>query len=122
MNGEQEAVYGNLTPVMNILNRFCRSMLVICYALFPPHTEDAIQSSRDKAKPQKKHTATTREELRFYLGDLNRGVDLHGEMELCFPGCFAIVSPFLLFRLKRGGFSNCRVLMSEEGLLLTALR
>lgn len=56
------------------------------------------------------------------LADLGRLVDSRGELHLLFPGCFALAAPFLLFRLKREGFSRCRAYMQNSGLVLMARR
>jgi len=38
------------------------------------------------------------------------------------PGVHAIASPFILWRLKRLGFSNCRVVARDGGLAVFADR
>lgn len=43
-------------------------------------------------------------------------------MRLFFPQAMAVAAPFLLFRLKRWGFSGCRVTVTDGGLLVTARR
>jgi len=43
-------------------------------------------------------------------------------VRLFFPGTCAIAAPFLLFRMKRRGFSSSRVTVQNGGLLLTATR
>jgi hypothetical protein len=98
------------------------SALVIACALIPPNKENGGQTALEKTVAQPPHIVVTKEVIRFYLGDLTRGVDRQGEMKLLFPGCLAFVAPFLLFRLKRSGFSNCHALMTREGLLLCATR
>lgn len=56
------------------------------------------------------------------LADLGRFIDSRGELHLLFPDCFALVAPFLLFRLKRAGFSRCRAYTQNGGLVLQARR
>jgi len=107
---------------MNLFKRFYLSALVIACALIPPRRESGGQTAFEKTLSQPHHIAATKEEIRFYLGYLHRAVDRQGEMKLLFPGCLAFAAPALLFRLKRIGFSNCRALMTGEGLLLCATR
>ena len=45
-----------------------------------------------------------------------------GEMRLFFSRVMAIAAPFILFRLKRSGFSGCRVTVTDGGLMVTASR
>ncbi|RQW84396.1 MAG: hypothetical protein EHM79_14005 [Geobacter sp.] len=42
--------------------------------------------------------------------------------QLFFASASPLAAPFLLFRLKRWGFSSCRVSVQQRGLLLTATR
>ncbi len=41
---------------------------------------------------------------------------------LILPGVHALVAPLIMFRLKRRGFSNCRVEVSGSGLVVYADR
>ena len=41
---------------------------------------------------------------------------------LILPDVYPIAGPFILWRLKRMGFSNCRVVSKESGLLVFADR
>jgi hypothetical protein len=45
-----------------------------------------------------------------------------GTRRLFFPYGMPIAAPFILFRLKRSGFSDCRVTVTDGGLLVTARR
>jgi len=45
-----------------------------------------------------------------------------GFLKIFFPGVFPLAAPFLLYRLKRTGFSGCRVTVTDGGLLVTASR
>ena len=57
-----------------------------------------------------------------YLGQLDQAVDDKGKLALFFPDCAALAAPFLLFRLKREGFSACRATAAPDGLLVSAGR
>ena len=56
------------------------------------------------------------------LSDLNSLLSYDGRLELLFEDALSPAAPFLLFRLKRCGFSSCRAIVTSEGILLTALR
>jgi hypothetical protein len=107
---------------LSLVRRFYLSLLVIAYSLIPPNREHGGKTALEKTLSQPLNIASTKELIRFYLGDLGRCVDRQGELKLLIPGCLALAAPFLLFRLKRSGFSNCRVLMTGKGLLLCARR
>lgn len=104
------------------LTRIYLTSLVISYALFPPRPENVRYNRKATDEPSSVHIAVRGDNVCFYLADLNRAINGEGELRLLFPGCFALAAPSLLFRLKRNGFSNCRVLSTAEGLLLTATR
>jgi hypothetical protein len=61
-------------------------------------------------------------EIRACLGNLGKAVDPDGKLALFFPDCSPLAAPFLLFRLKRTGFSNCRIVTTGEGLSLHGTR
>ena len=105
-----------------ILHRICLTTLVIGYALFPPTPGKVMYNLKTAAESSSGDMVVRGDNVRFYLADLNRAINRQGELRLLFPGCFALAAPLLLFRLKREGFSNCRALMTEEGLLLCAIR
>jgi hypothetical protein len=51
-----------------------------------------------------------------------RFLDSRGELRLFFPDSLALAAPFLLFRLKREGFSRCLVQASHRGLYVQGRR
>lgn len=55
-------------------------------------------------------------------GGMDRLVDDRGELRLFFPDCRAPAAPFILFRLKREGFSRCSVQVSNRGLQVRGRR
>jgi len=48
--------------------------------------------------------------------------DTAGNFSIFVPGAFPLAATFVLFRLKRRGFSNCRVVVEQEGLRIEARR
>jgi hypothetical protein len=110
---------------MTIFSRLYLSALVIGRALMPRRPEGEIRSGTTgtrRSTPPPGFIRVPARDVSFYLADLDRAVGRQGELALFFPGCLAVAAPFLLFRLKRAGFSACRAEMTGEGLLLTATR
>jgi hypothetical protein len=111
-----------VTDCTSILHRIKLTVLVIRYALFPHRPEDFSYNRKETAEPSAGHVTVREDNVRFYLSDLNRAINREGELRLLFPGCFALVAPLLMFRLKRDGFSTCRSLLTAEGIHLSASR
>jgi hypothetical protein len=55
-------------------------------------------------------------------GGVDRFLDEKGELRVIFAGCLGLAAPFVLFRLKRQGFSRCVVRVTEAGLYVEARR
>ena len=55
-------------------------------------------------------------------GGMARFLDDGGKFQVFFPDCLAIAAPFVLFRLKREGFSSCFVEASVQGLYVQGRR
>jgi hypothetical protein len=58
----------------------------------------------------------------LFSADLSRSLGPDGRLSFRIPGCAAAAAPFVLFRLKRSGFSDCRATATKEGLLVEARR
>ena len=110
---------------MTIFHRLYLSALIIGRALLPPGPEGGritgTAETKRLATPPGYILVAVRD-VSFYLADFDRAVGRQGELALFFPGCLAVAAPFLLFRLKRSGFSNCSAVTTREGLFLTATR
>lgn len=98
---------------------------IIRYALFPrlspqkPTGETGTLSDNCPHTPpflagftQKNSLSTTCEQA-----DLQRA-----DFSILLPATWPVAAPFILFRLKRTGYSNCRVVVQDGGLLVTARR
>jgi hypothetical protein len=110
---------------MPIFPRLYLSALVIGRAIFPPRPAGGGltgTAGAERLAPSPGYILVADRDVSFYLADFNRAIGRQGELALFFPGCLVVAAPFLLFRLKRTGFSNCRALATKEGLLLTASR
>jgi hypothetical protein len=46
----------------------------------------------------------------------------YAHFPLILPGVHPLVSPLIMFRLKRRGYSNCRVDVTTNGLVVYAVR
>lgn len=46
----------------------------------------------------------------------------YSHFPLVLPGVYPLLAPLIMFRLKRRGFSNCRVVVSGMGLVVFADR
>jgi hypothetical protein len=56
------------------------------------------------------------------LGHLAATLRPDGSLDLLFSGALAPAAPFLLFRLKRHGYSACRAVITPQGIMLSARR
>ncbi|RNC72258.1 MAG: hypothetical protein ED859_02675 [Desulfuromonadales bacterium] len=98
---------------------------VAASALFPANKTDdniPVPVVRSFSFSPAGFTVVEPSQVSRYLAEPGRAVDCRGELALFFPHCPALAAPFLLFRLKRLGFSRCRVRVLPEGLALTARR
>ncbi len=110
---------------MNIFSRLAITVRLIGWALSPPRQErdgKSGEATPASAAAPAEEIVAQQSDLRFYVADFNRAVDRRGRLALLFPGCLAPAAPFLLFRLKRSGFSDCRAVITAEGLHLSATR
>lgn len=100
---------------------FATTMLVIVHALFPAGRHGHLSGNAAGSAPPG-YTRVPREDIAVYLAELDRAVGNDGKLSLFFPGCTAVAAPFLLFRLKREGYSACRATATGDGLLVDARR
>lgn len=96
--------------------------LVIFRSLVPSRAESFNPGSAKTTAGPPGYLNIPPEEITPYLSDLRRAVGKEGRLALFFPGCRALAAPFVLFRLKREGYSNCRAAATPEGLLVEATR
>lgn len=112
-----------------MLKKVCTTARLIRFALLPAVGLAADvpeeNGSAGKAAPMPDRrdfgagTVCTPDRIR---GGFGRLLNDRGELSLCFPDCLALAAPAVLFRLKREGFSECRVGGSEQGLLVQGRR
>ena len=108
-----------------MLQRLYRTLLVIGFSIRPASpgkSKYILKTTPESSHSLSIHVVASNEAIRYYLSDMCKWIDRQGELRLLFPGCHVLAAPFLLYRLKRSGFSDCRALMTGEGLLITAVR
>jgi hypothetical protein len=93
---------------MIVLNRIRKTTHLILFSLLPSFTGRFCPSYETKALIKCRHP---------YDSTLPAG-----PCHIFFDSAAPLAAPFLLFRLKRWGFSSCRIEVQNGGLLLTATR
>ncbi|HTG82504.1 MAG TPA: hypothetical protein VL949_11205 [Geobacteraceae bacterium] len=108
---------------MSFATRLRITALVIVRSLFPPRPGVFPAGVADEADTLSTgYRSVPPRMISPCLADLKRAVGRDGTLVLFFPGCRTAAAPFLLFRLKREGYSNCSATASPEGLLVKASR
>jgi hypothetical protein len=100
------------------INKLCATVLLIRHALAPVKHAEAFCLPPSEGSTIRIAPA----EFSAALSELNRLLRPDGTLELLFEKALLPAAPFLLFRLKRSGFSGCRAVTTDDGILLTALR
>ncbi|HEX5773765.1 MAG TPA: hypothetical protein VFY07_05525 [Geomobilimonas sp.] len=108
---------------MSLFARLHFSLLIVHHALVPgrilPDTQPPpVRPGNPPLSPRPVSAA----ELPWLFANLHGNLDDAGKLSLLFPGALPLAAPFLLFRLKRLGYSACRVTADGNGLILTATR
>jgi len=68
------------------------------------------------------YTVIAEKKIPPHLLDLDISRFPSDTVRIFFPDTYVLAAPFLLFRMKRRGFSSSRVTLENGGLLLTATR
>lgn len=94
------------------------------YSLLPPdhYVMDAGPENGKVSDGEEGVRGIKRCAPRQIRGGMERFLDDGGELRLFFPDCLPLAAPFILFRLKRQGFSGCYVRSAERGLYVAARR
>ncbi|MBU5638487.1 hypothetical protein KOM00_17305 [Geomonas sp. Red69] len=95
------------------MKRALRTVKLIWYALLP--SGGGVPRPLEPGGVRRCDPADIRGGMGLYL-------DASGELRLFVPSCRGLAAPFVLFRLKREGFSRCSVRITEGGLLIQARR
>ena len=117
-----------VTPVfipMKCSLRLYLTLLIIGYSLFHcsksgDENEKEVTSNPPPVAPPQ--SIMNGNGIRYYLSQLNRGMDPDGRLTLHFIGCYLIAAPFLLYLLKREGYSDAQALGTGNGVKIVAWR
>jgi hypothetical protein len=100
------------------INRLRATVLLIKGSLFPAKRDDISFNPPENGR----RTDISPEAFSSALAEINRLLRPDGTLELHFDDALPPAAPFLLYRLKSAGFSGCKVIVTDYGILLTALR
>jgi hypothetical protein len=103
-----------------MLTRFYITVLVILRSLVPLRSGHV--PSGVAAVPVSGYIPVPPKKISWYLANLGPVVGADGRLALFFPGCRAPAAPFVLYRLKREGYSGCTATATPDGLLVNAAR
>lgn len=104
-----------MSAVYNRFKVFCR---VVIWALFA-----GADSGGPIPQPDRSGTnVIPPESLADSLAGIGRLANGSGDIDIYLLHCPALAAPFILFRLKRTGFSRCRARADQGGLHLIAAR
>ena len=100
---------------MKNLVRIYVTCRIIVSSLFPGEQKEVPDLHSTEHKP----LTISPQQSRACIGALSH---CNHSLNLLFSHAFSIAAPFLLFRLKRLGYSNCHVVVLSDGLLVSADR
>jgi hypothetical protein len=103
---------------MSIINRLYATLLLIRHILVP-----AMKAER-RSLPAARGSVirVTPEAFASLLPELASCLRPDGRLELLFEAVLVPAAPFLLYHLKRNGFSESKAVITPEGIRLTARR
>ena len=110
---------------MKIPEKIWITLIVMVHALVPgrKHDDDSARTERPlQVDTISGYRSVKPEDISLCLANLDSALNLNLQLSLFFPGCLAPAAPLLLFRLKRRGFSACRILVQPGGVFLNARR
>jgi hypothetical protein len=109
---------------MDLLKRFQRTALLVLFSLFPTFFETQyVQRASDNITPYRNdYIEVPVIKIPLFLRDPAHASGPNGTLGFFIPLVFPLAAPFLLYRLKRTGFSGCRITVKDRGLLVFATR
>jgi hypothetical protein len=105
---------------MGLTTRLHATTALAFYAIFPPSS--VVVSPKVNTRVGSGPYTISPAEIADTLATLPLFISRDGMLSLLFSDAIGIAAPFLLFRLKRSGYSACTVVQEARGLLLTARR
>lgn len=103
-----------------MLRRFCITVLVILRSLVPLRSGQVPSGVAEVTASG--YLSVSLKDIPWYLANIGRVVGVDGKLALFFAGCRAPAAPFVLYRLKREGYSGCTATATTDGLLVEATR
>lgn len=100
------------------INKLRATFLLIRGSLFPGKRGAIIFSPPENGI----RTSIAPEAFSSAVAEINSLLRPDGTLELHFVDALFPAAPFLLSRLKSAGFSGCKVVVTRQGILLTAMR
>ncbi|MEI8354977.1 MAG: hypothetical protein WCG31_02580 [Deltaproteobacteria bacterium] len=110
---------------MIVTNRLSKSMQLILTALFPPKRCGETQGKRPETVKESyscNHLTVFPKELHTFFSGNGALCDPKRGILIFIPHVLPLTAPFLLFYLKRNGFSGCRAEVAHGGLVVHAAR
>ena len=110
---------------MSFTNRLSKSMQLILSALFPERYGSNNRKDRPATlKPSCPgcYITVSPDEIHSFFSDPGEAYDSHKAINIFIPDVLPLTAPFLLFYLKRNGFSGCRAEVANGGLIVHAAR
>lgn len=104
---------------MGLVSRLHATLALAYFSLFPPASGSRPSTGRGNAPTPYTINA---DEIAAAIANMGRFTNCDGSLAILFKDALSISAPFLLFRLKRTGFSACRIVRVPGGLVLTARR
>lgn len=100
------------------INKLRATLLLIKGALFPLKPG----GNRFSRPGNNSITSISPQEFSAAFAEISNLLRPDGTLELHFADALFPAAPFILYRLKSAGFSGCRAIVTDSGILLTALR
>lgn len=110
---------------MESLLRLRRTALLVFRLIFRPTCSSRYaheESHNNLSLEEHGYIEIQLKKIPLFLKDPAYTTDPNGTMGFFIPLVFPLAAPFILFRLKRTGFSGCRVIVKDRGLLVIASR
>jgi hypothetical protein len=101
------------------------TILSVFYSLVPGFKGPALKPGTPILKKDTRpggHIESSTQEIHNFLLDPVSALQPAGTLKVLLPHTLPPAAPFVLYRLKRSGFSSCRVTVMANGLLVEATR
>lgn len=123
-NGSRCDLSANMivSTTMGYIGRLNGTVRIILHTLLPPDIKKGGLKETTRIHGDQAAKIVAPDQLPYLCADFTPALDEQGNLALFFPECLPPAAIFLLFRLKRTGFSNGRARLEDGGILLTAVR